>query len=205
MNAIQRLCSKSILLENGRIKKYEETDLVIAEYLTSKQFLIKQNYLEDIDQHNQDIEVLSAFCSDNMSVTKDLFRITEDIYLNFTYRLKKSNLHFIGGINVHDEYDRNIFDSHDISSLGKSMNLNPGKIYSAQCIIPKNLLSEGVFTISFALFRTDPLSIYNHISEILRFKIIDLIDGTSARGSYTGDFPGIIRPLLNWTTVETGA
>jgi lipopolysaccharide transport system ATP-binding protein len=30
--------------------------------------------------------------------------------------------------------------------------------------------------------------------------VIDSLDGDSARGDYAGHMPGVIRPLLNWTT-----
>jgi lipopolysaccharide transport system ATP-binding protein len=32
------------------------------------------------------------------------------------------------------------------------------------------------------------------------FQVIDSLDGDSARGDYAGPFPGVVRPLLQWTT-----
>jgi lipopolysaccharide transport system ATP-binding protein len=142
--------------------------------------------------------VISARCTDSAQQTKDVFSVTEDIFLNFYYEIKTEGLNFIHGINLYNEQGVNIFNSHDTTSEGKSLIRQVGHQYFAQCKIPKNLLNEGIFTVSFALFLPEPYMLFNFQNEILRFKTIDLIDGTSARGQYVGGFPGSVRPLLNW-------
>jgi len=32
------------------------------------------------------------------------------------------------------------------------------------------------------------------------FLVVDSSEGDSARGDYTGHMPGLVRPLLSWTT-----
>ena len=32
------------------------------------------------------------------------------------------------------------------------------------------------------------------------FQVIDSLDGDSARGDYAGPIPGVVRPILHWTT-----
>jgi lipopolysaccharide transport system ATP-binding protein len=32
------------------------------------------------------------------------------------------------------------------------------------------------------------------------FQVVDSLDGNSARGDYAGPVPGIVRPLLQWTS-----
>jgi len=65
--------------------------------------------------------------------------VTEDIYLNFYYKTKQGNLKFIHGINIHDDQERNIFDSHDTKSIAKKINRKGNEIFHTLCIIPKNL------------------------------------------------------------------
>jgi lipopolysaccharide transport system ATP-binding protein len=36
--------------------------------------------------------------------------------------------------------------------------------------------------------------------EVVAFQVIDSLDGDSARGDYAGSMPGVVRPLLRWTT-----
>ena len=46
----------------------------------------------------------------------------------------------------------------------------------------------------------DPMVVHFYEREVLGFQVIDSLDGDSARGDYAGHIPGIVRPLLQWTT-----
>jgi lipopolysaccharide transport system ATP-binding protein len=37
-------------------------------------------------------------------------------------------------------------------------------------------------------------------SDAIAFQVIDSLDGDSARGGFAGPYPGIVRPMLQWTT-----
>jgi len=32
------------------------------------------------------------------------------------------------------------------------------------------------------------------------FEVVDSFDGDSARGDYMGDYPGVVRPIVDWAT-----
>jgi lipopolysaccharide transport system ATP-binding protein len=200
--AVQRLCTRSILLENG-VKTFEGfTDSVISRYLSDKLLLIGNSNCSEINQKENYVEVLSAYCSDSENNIRDTFNVTEDIYLKFSYKTKQDNLKFIHGLNLYNEQDINIFNSHDTTSEARSVKRMNNETFYAQCIIPQNLLNEGTYSVSLALFSAEPFIIYNHLLGLLRFRIIDLIDGKSARGEYTGGFPGIVRPILKWSFIQ---
>ena len=198
LDAIQRLCNKSILLFNGAIIADEQTDYVLKKYNNEYLDLIAEKNIENISNISDSTTIISARCVDSFSRVKDVFSVTEDVCLKFTYKVKFDNLKFTHGIRVFNEIGVNIFNSHDTTSEGKELERKSDKIYSVQCTIPKHLLNEGTFTVSFALFVQEPFIIYNNESDILRFKTIDLIEGVSTRGEYLGGFPGSVRPLLTW-------
>ena len=64
--------------------------------------------------------------------------------------------------------------------------------------IPENLLTEGILSVSIALFKPNPLDILIYLDKVIYLNIYDGINGNSARGYYTLGFPGYIRPLLKW-------
>ena len=37
--------------------------------------------------------------------------------------------------------------------------------------------------------------------QVVAFMVIDSCEGDSARGDFAGSLPGVVRPLLNWSTV----
>jgi len=51
-----------------------------------------------------------------------------------------------------------------------------------------------------AAIEQSPFVIHFHELDAIAFSIYDPIDGSSARGDYLLQFPGIVRPLLQWET-----
>jgi lipopolysaccharide transport system ATP-binding protein len=72
--------------------------------------------------------------------------------------------------------------------------------YLSTAWIPGNLLSEGTMIIGAAISSVDPVMVHFFERDAVAFEIVDSLDGDSARGDYAGPIPGIIRPLLRWTT-----
>jgi lipopolysaccharide transport system ATP-binding protein len=72
--------------------------------------------------------------------------------------------------------------------------------YRATMWVPGNLLSEGLISISVAFFEPNPFELFIFLEKIISINIVDEMKGNSARGLYSHDFPGFVRPLLLWET-----
>ena len=83
------------------------------------------------------------------------------------------------------------------------MQKEPGQ-YKATVWIPGNLLPEGIFTIGIALFSANPVDVMIHEQNVVNFEVFTDFSKSNARGRYAEDFPGIIRPLLDWETIRLG-
>lgn len=55
--------------------------------------------------------------------------------------------------------------------------------------------------ISIAMMEFNPFKIHFHEMGILTFTIVDNLTGATARGIYGGNFPGLVRPKLNWNLI----
>jgi lipopolysaccharide transport system ATP-binding protein len=44
--------------------------------------------------------------------------------------------------------------------------------------------------------------LHAHERSAVAFQVVDSPVGDSARGDYIGPMPGVVRPLLNWTTED---
>ena len=75
----------------------------------------------------------------------------------------------------------------------------PG-IYRSEVTIPGNLMSEGMFSIDFAISTLDPVIVHLHERGLFSFRVHDSAEGDSARGTYAGPMPGVVRPMLPWRT-----
>ena len=67
-------------------------------------------------------------------------------------------------------------------------------------LIPGNFLSEGALIIGAAINTMDPVKIPFFERDVVAFQVIDTMDGDSSRGDYAGPMPGMVRPMLNWTS-----
>ena len=134
---------------------------------------------------------------DNTTPADGNFEITENIGITIKYSVLKEDHSFIHGANLYNNEDVNIFNSHDVTSAIRTEKRTPG-LYEATMWIPGNLMSEGNFSISVALFIASPLEIFVHAEKIISFNVVDEMKGDSARGNYTHRFPGYVRPLLQW-------
>jgi lipopolysaccharide transport system ATP-binding protein len=54
--------------------------------------------------------------------------------------------------------------------------------------------------VSAAISTMDPVVVHFFERDAVAFQVIDSLEGNSARGSFAGPIPGVVRPLLKWTT-----
>ncbi len=54
--------------------------------------------------------------------------------------------------------------------------------------------------IGVAVSTMDPVRVHFYEPDAVAFQVVDSLEGDSARGDYAGGIPGVVRPLLKWTT-----
>ena len=74
----------------------------------------------------------------------------------------------------------------------------------ATCWIPGDLLNEGRVTVNAAVSSYDPTVVHARENDAVSFMVVDKMVAGGARGAHVRDYPGAIRPLLDWA-VETEA
>jgi lipopolysaccharide transport system ATP-binding protein len=73
--------------------------------------------------------------------------------------------------------------------------------YIATAWIPGNLLAEGSFFVTPGMVITAPVYMDQYwVREAVSFQVIDKMEGDSARGDWTKELRGVVRPLLQWDT-----
>ena len=50
----------------------------------------------------------------------------------------------------------------------------------------------------------DPITFQFYEYDVVAFHVIDNLEGDSARGDFTGDMGGVLRPMLKWSTQYYG-
>lgn len=200
MQAIKQLCNSCIILKNGKIVESGDVTNTINNYLaTESQVITKRSWSLIEAPGNTIVKLVAVYahCEDFTIPKNGNFEITEKIGITISYHVLQEGHRFIHGANIYNNEDINIFNSHDVTSDFRDEKKEKG-IYEATMWIPGNLMSEGLFTLSVALFVPAPFEIFVHAERAISFSVSDEMKGDSARGHYTQGFPGYIRPLLQW-------
>ena len=197
MDSIMRLCSKSILLKNGRIIDYDITSKVIDNYLKSEYGTTSIKSWEDQNAGNSLVKIINVKAHNNQYEVKDNFKITEFVGITVSYEVIEEGNKLHAAFNFYDRNGINIFDSHENNTNNYYERKKCGK-YETTVWIPENLFAEGVILVGVAIVTHDPFQVHFHERDCIAFNMIDDFDLSPTRGEYVGNLPGIIRPLMKW-------
>ena len=103
-------------------------------------------------------------------------------------------------VEFYNEEGTELFSTHDTTSEWRRLK-RPRATYTSTVWIPGNLLAEGSLMGHVSVMSHFPSTILHaHERNAVAFQVVDSPAGDSARGDYVGPMPGVVRPLLRWTT-----
>jgi lipopolysaccharide transport system ATP-binding protein len=193
--AVQRLCHRSLLLEQGRVVADSNTDEVIRHYVSRR--LDERSVYEQAPNNEKAINLRKVFLANSHGTASLEFRYDEKITLVVEYEINTTLKDCCVWFGLRTMQDVLAFGSSDIdvdaSMLGER---SPG-YYRTSVVVSKNWLNAGQYFTVIGITRYNPLQEFDRV-EALSFTILDV--GTPER-LRTGNFrPGILQPLMKWTT-----
>jgi hypothetical protein len=115
--------------------------------------------------------------------------------------LKREHVLWLGH-NLYNQDGINVFDTHSVNTREYRTPHDTG-IFTSIVWIPPGLLNTGTYFIGSAIFNHLLGVVHFHKRDIVAFQVRDVLTEDSARGLSPGEFPGVVRPLLNWTISKT--
>ena len=183
--SIRSLCSKTIYMQNGRIKEIGYSDYIVDQYLTENQLDYTQTEYknENINDNNGKIILVQA----RINSENEIISVYDSFSFVFTFKVFSKNLNLNLSLNIYNSNEVNV-----INSMTKSFNTEKKEL-TCVCEIPSPLLNHGRYNITLivAQNRSTPLLNYKNL---LSFEIVDKRN----KESYLGKIGGIIRYDLNW-------
>ncbi len=201
MRAVARLCSRVVWLDKGKVRGDGLSDSVIADYLheqTNISSVWKADESKPTGNEHAKLIAARVVGEDRQSIQS--LDIRNPVGVEMTYEVRGDkvitpNIHFF------DESGTCIFVSHDWNGEWKD-SPRPAGTYTSTVWVPGNFFGEGRITVAVAASTYEPMEVHFVVWDALSFYVADSIDGDSARGDYTGQFPGVVRPKLDWDTTK---
>lgn len=202
MAAIKQLCSRCLFLKNGGLTDNGVTNKTVDTYL----FEGMQKRGERIIPIGQVkiLDILEMKSVKIMNVRHEIttdFNVTEDIYLQTEFVVKKKKYSFSVHFYVKNNIGEVLFVAMDNKYSPYNLTPNPEGVYLETAIIPKNFLNEGTYSVEALIcpFPTTVDSLNCTLDFALSFSISDNYSSGGVRGSWIREWPAsIIRPDIKW-------
>jgi lipopolysaccharide transport system ATP-binding protein len=201
MQAVNQLCDRVIWLEGGKIFEEGDPSEVVSHYLHSAFGSGSRISWPDDDTAPGDdlARLLSVRAIDEDGNTIDTIDVRSPIGIEIGYRVLRQGPPLFGKIKVHDRQGDIAFNAMDIRPH-RDERSEPGR-YIATGWIPANFLNEGQANVEAGVYTLHAPKLHPRawMPDAVSFNVYDPGDGDSARGRFTGQLRGSVRPLLDWT------
>ncbi len=197
MTAIQSLCTRAILFESGRMAFDGKPDSVVAHYMAQTITSHTERAWTDpeLAPGNELIRFKRIAVAPETAREKDEITVNDSFRFEFEYWNRQAAGHLDLSIRVQNEYGVLIFDvGRAVRPTWSDGNIPTGLLRDT-CFVPGNLLNNGLFRVDLLVHRNHQL-IYQ-FNDALVFTIQDNVE---FREGWYGEWPGVIRPKLEWRT-----
>lgn len=201
MPAITRLCPRTVLLDEGKIVRDGSSHQVVSAYLGSGLgTTAAREWPDGSKAPGNDIVHLRAVRvrTEDGRVT-DAVDIRQPVGIEMEFEVLKPGYVLVPNYHFFNEEGVYVFVTSDHDPAWRRRPRPAGR-YVSTAWIPGNFLSEGSIIVGAAISTMDPVIVHFYERDAVAFQVIDSLDGDSARGDYAGPMPGVVRPLLRWTT-----
>ena len=201
MQAITRICPRTILLNNGIVQADGPSHKIVSVYMDSEKGTRALCEWPDLTKAPGD-EVV-RLCSVRVRLedgnTAEAVDIRQPVGIEMEYEVLKPGCVLMVYYHVLNEEGLEIFTSLDNDPTWRGRPRQIGR-YVSTAWIPGNLFSEGILFVGPGIRTMDPEVRRFSVNDAVAFQVIDSLDGDSARVDYIGNMSGVIRPLLKWET-----
>ncbi|MEO7366990.1 MAG: ABC transporter ATP-binding protein, partial [Gemmatimonadaceae bacterium] len=199
MTAIRRLCSRCVLLEEGRVDSVGPADEIVARYLSRGTSVSRELRWEPGEAPgSSDLTLESIRVMDGAGRTNSTLSTRDEMVIEITYEVHRQLANPRIAFSLFTDEGVEVLATSDFHSGGDRRVRQTG-VYQSKCIIPGGLLNMGRYTISVD---ADIPRVATLIRDVqLSFEIDDL--AFNDLGITIASKPsGVIHPHLHWTVTR---
>jgi lipopolysaccharide transport system ATP-binding protein len=200
MMAVTRLCERTILLDEGSVIADGPSHAIVGSYLRSGLGTTAHREWNDLGASpgNNVARLRSVCVRTDQGKVSEAMDIRRPVLIEMTFDVLEAGHSLVPNLHLFNEEGTCVFIVNDQDPEWRHRTRPRGRFVST-VKIPGNFLAEGSIVVRAALSTMDPVMVHFQADDAVAFQVIDSLDGDSARGDYAGQYPGIVRPLLEWT------
>jgi lipopolysaccharide transport system ATP-binding protein len=203
MQTIAQLCDRAILLDGGEVVRDGPSGEVVAHYLQSGLGSGSRRVWDDVDEApGDDLVRLRSVEVHQDGNLADAVDVRRPVAIRIGFTVLRRGTPVFPKVKVLDRQGDIAFNA--MATGPRWQEPTPPGDYVATAWIPANLLNEGLISVDAALCSLDAPKLRPHAGavSVVSFHVQDPGEGDSARGLFTGQWRGVVRPLLEWTCEE---
>ncbi len=201
MPAVTRLCARTILLEEGRVRLDGSSHEAVAAYLDSGAGTTASREWGDPLTAPGDniVRLLAARICDEGGRVASAIPIDRPVALEIEYEVLEDGHRLVPNLHVFDQTGACAFVSIEVDSPWHRRERCRGR-WVSRAWVPGSFFAEGTYSVGAAISEFGPLCVHLWERDAVGFQVIDDLSGVTARGDFGGTIPGVVRPLLKWET-----
>jgi homopolymeric O-antigen transport system ATP-binding protein len=204
MQAVTRLCDRAVLISGGTIRADGSASEVAGQYLLASLRTTGSKVWTDpaTAPGNEVVRLRSVRIRDEAGGTVDSLDIRRPVGLEMVYEVLEEGHVLVPVYHVYDEAGTCLFATLSLEPQCRAR-ARPTGSFTSVAWVPGNFFGEGAVLITAAISTHRPhFKVHVYERDAVAFHVRDTQEGDSARGDFDGTFPGVVRPLLSWTTTS---
>jgi lipopolysaccharide transport system ATP-binding protein len=203
MEAVTRLCQRAILISHGGIQQDGPASNVASAYLLSTMNTDAERDWPSVESApGTDIVRLRRLrVRDEAGGTVTNIDVRHTVGVEMTFDVLAPGHVLVPSYVFYTQTGACVFSVQD---LDPDWRRRPRSVerFTSTAWVPPNLLAEGALLVAAGMSSYDPFRIHFYVRDAVAFNVSDPGMGDSARGDWDGSVPGLVRPLLKWTTTH---
>jgi len=201
MSTITRLCSRTILLENGSIRFDGPSHQSVAIYLgvgTSRNAEREWKGIAEAPG-NEIVRLRAVRVRAPDAQICESVDISRPVAIEMEFEVRQGGHVLVPGYHFINQEGVCAFVASEYD-LEWHRRPRPAGRFISTAMIPANFLAEGALILCATMATMDPFRLHFFERDVVAFHVVDSFDGNATRGDYAGPMPGVVRPLLKWTS-----
>lgn len=207
MPTVLRLCQSVILMDRGQLVRIGPGQEVTKDYLRigSETATTGERVWGDLERAPGDdtARLRAARILNAKGQITETVDIAEPMFIEIEYEFLGGRSDCVAAFNVINEAGVILFGSADFHhSPWQNGARQPGVVRSS-CCIPGHFFAEGRVSVLVAVCSYNPDAVHAIEHDALAFMVVDKTQGSGVRGHAVSAWPGVVRPMLEWSVEAT--